>query len=87
MTPHFTLRSSAIFPDADKFDPYRWLNAEKDGKKAELEKYFVPFGKGSRNCVGLKCVYFGFLPCQSYNQSVEANAYPCDIVLHTRSCI
>lgn len=54
MNGHFTHLSSEIFPEATKFDPYRWLNAEKEGRKAELEKYFNPFGKGSRNCIGLK---------------------------------
>ena len=56
MTPHFTHRSSEIYPEATKFDPYRWLRAEKEGTKANLEKYLNPFGKGSRSCVGLKCV-------------------------------
>ena len=58
MNAHFTLLNSEIFPNATKFDPYRWLNAEKEGRRAELEKYFNPFSKGSRNCIGLKCVYF-----------------------------
>ena len=57
MNTHFTHLSDDIFPEATKYDPYRWLNAEKEGTKAELEKYFNPFGKGSRNCVGLKCVF------------------------------
>ena len=56
MNTHFTHLSSEIYPDATKYDPYRWLKAEKEGTKAELEKFFNPFGKGSRNCVGIKCV-------------------------------
>ena len=59
MNTRFTLLNSDIFPDATKFDPYRWLNAENEGKRAELEKYFNPFGKGSRNCIGIKCALPG----------------------------
>ena len=54
MNTHFTHLSSKLFPEATKFDPYRWLKAEKEGTKAELEKYFNPFGRGSRNCVGIE---------------------------------
>jgi cytochrome P450 len=39
-----------FFPDPLKFDPERWI----DPKEARsLEKAFVPFGKGTRGCVGM----------------------------------
>ena len=43
-------RSEIIFPDAETFRPERWLS-EDAGK---LENYFVPFGSGSRMCIGMK---------------------------------
>lgn len=94
MNTHFTHLSSEIFPEATKFDPYRWLKAEKEGTKAELEKFFNPFGKGSRNCVGIKCVLSSplissssFLCYQSYCSNVKANALLFDIALQTQRCI
>jgi cytochrome P450 len=38
------------FPNPTKFDPDRWLNP-KEARR--LEKAFVPFGKGTRACVGM----------------------------------
>jgi cytochrome P450 len=43
-------RNEAIFPDAEKFDPERWLSEDS----SKLEKYLVPFGSGSRMCIGMK---------------------------------
>ncbi|PGH11994.1 hypothetical protein AJ80_06892 [Polytolypa hystricis UAMH7299] len=40
-----------VFVDPDRFDPDRWLNANKENKE-ELERNFVPFAKGSRGCLG-----------------------------------
>ncbi len=45
-------------PDADKFRPERWSEAEaaaQRGDKAQLqtmEAYYLPFGLGSRTCIG-----------------------------------
>lgn len=39
-----------IFVNPTEFKPDRWL---QEGSK-ELEKYFVPFGSGSRMCIGQK---------------------------------
>lgn len=40
-------------PDAEEFNPERWL----DGKAAGMEAFLAPFSKGSRICIGIKCVY------------------------------
>ena len=41
------------FPNALKFDPTRWLDPLEARR---IDKAFVAFGKGTRGCVGLKCV-------------------------------
>jgi hypothetical protein len=41
-----------IFPEPNKFDPERWIRGGE-----ELERYCVPFGKGSRRCIGMRYVY------------------------------
>ncbi|KAL9130772.1 MAG: hypothetical protein Q9217_001120 [Psora testacea] len=54
MNTHFMHLNPELFPNPNKFDPERWLRAEAAGETKKLEKYFNPFGKGSRNCIGLK---------------------------------
>ncbi len=41
-----------IFDDPYEFEPERWLGPPE--KQAHLERYFVPFGRGARMCVGQK---------------------------------
>jgi cytochrome P450 len=48
-----------IFPDPEQFKPERWLKAEEEG--FPLQRYLVSFSKGSRQCVGLKLVFFFIL--------------------------
>lgn len=45
------------FPEPEAFQPERWLN---DGKR--LDKYQVSFGKGSRQCIGMKLANFPYFP-------------------------
>ncbi|KAK0665081.1 Cytochrome P450 monooxygenase yanH [Lasiodiplodia hormozganensis] len=47
-------RNEDAFPDPMKFDPSRWLDPE-DARR--LDHYMVPFGKGSRQCVGMPLAY------------------------------
>jgi cytochrome P450 len=58
-------RNEDVFPDAMKFDPDRWLDPEH---ARFLDKHMVPFGKGTRQCVGeylsswlFKCVELNLL--------------------------
>ena len=45
----------SIFPQPEIFRPERWLQGGTvDGKR--LDRYLVCFGKGSRQCLGMKCV-------------------------------
>ncbi|ETI19665.1 hypothetical protein G647_08678 [Cladophialophora carrionii CBS 160.54] len=41
-------------PDAKHFRPERWIEAEKEGgqRLREMENYYLPFGLGSRTCIG-----------------------------------
>jgi cytochrome P450 len=50
MTTYGILMNENIFPEPKAFIPERWIH------HPELDKYFVPFGKGSRQCMGIKYV-------------------------------
>lgn len=49
-----------IFPEPDRFIPERWLppadptSTVTPEHRRIMDKYFVPFSRGSRNCVGLE---------------------------------
>jgi len=62
-TPYFVLMHPSIFPDPASFRPERWL--EPAAKDMKLDRYLVCFGKGSRQCLGLKCVS----PVMAYKRS------------------
>ncbi|KAI0394130.1 cytochrome P450 [Xylariaceae sp. FL0594] len=48
-TQSFTMHRNLIaFPDPEKFDPSRWENPTQ-----EMKDCFMPFGNGSRICIGL----------------------------------
>ncbi|KAA8563986.1 hypothetical protein MFRU_025g00110 [Monilinia fructicola] len=57
--------SPIIFPSPEKFDPTRWItNSALDGSAPgdavsnhRLDKYFVPFSKGTRICLGMNLAY------------------------------
>lgn len=42
----------AKFTNPRKFDPDRWLEPAVD--TTELEKFVLPFGRGSRTCIGMQ---------------------------------
>ncbi len=42
-----------VFPEPYKFKPERWIG-DYDPK---MNRNYVPFSKGSRSCLGMKCVY------------------------------
>ncbi|KAK0658647.1 cytochrome P450 monooxygenase aflU [Lasiodiplodia hormozganensis] len=49
-----------IFPDPEKFEPERWLPATDPTctvtpeQRRLMDRYWVPFSRGSRNCIGLE---------------------------------
>jgi cytochrome P450 len=50
MTSLIQHRDPAKFPEPMKFDPERWLKQSESGR---LERYLVPFTKGTRQCLGI----------------------------------
>lgn len=44
-----------VFPEPEMFNPDRWLPLDTEGKR--LNKYLVPFSKGSRQCVGINLAW------------------------------
>ena len=54
MSTHFAHLDPALFSHPMEYDPDRWLRAEAAGDKNEIEKHLNPFGKGSRNCIGIQ---------------------------------
>lgn len=54
-----------IFPEPEKFDPDRWINAAKSGQR--LDRYLVSFGRGSRQCLGMKWVALPLFRLLSYH--------------------
>ncbi|KAE8421134.1 cytochrome P450 [Aspergillus pseudocaelatus] len=55
MSSHFILRDPAIFPDPLVFQPERWLKQSTIG--LSLDRYLVPFSKGSQGCLGTNMAY------------------------------
>lgn len=49
MTIHDILLDPNIYENTHKFNPNRWL-----GEDPVPERYFVPFGKGTRMCQGMR---------------------------------
>ena len=50
MHTHFMHTDSEVYPDPHKFRPERWLG----NIDPRMKRDFVPFTKGSRDCLGKK---------------------------------
>ena len=58
MTSVFIHDNPTIFPNPHQFRPERWLlHKQEEGKVRRLEKYLVPFSRGSRSCIGVNLAY------------------------------
>ncbi|KAL4863046.1 hypothetical protein BDV12DRAFT_189958 [Aspergillus spectabilis] len=44
-----------IYPQPNTFKPERWTKAKETGQ--DLERYFAPFSKGTRGCLGVNLAY------------------------------
>ncbi len=54
MSIYDVCQDESIFPDSHSFKPERWLNNPRTADGSPLDRYFVGFGKDSRNCLGIK---------------------------------
>ena len=52
MSSYWMHNDSSVFPEPEKFKPERWL-CDLERLKI-MNNYFVPFARGSRNCLGQK---------------------------------
>ncbi|KAI1122789.1 trichodiene oxygenase [Nemania abortiva] len=50
MTTYMMHRDPDIYPDPEQFQPQRWLDLQE---RRRLEKFYAPFSKGPRNCLGM----------------------------------
>jgi len=48
--------NETLYPKPHDFVPERWLGSPKAPNGESMEKYWVAFGKGPRNCIGIKYV-------------------------------
>jgi cytochrome P450 len=53
MSSNIMHRDERLFPNAEEFNPSRWLD-EEGKRRRDLDKYILSFGKGSRQCIGMK---------------------------------
>jgi cytochrome P450 len=54
MTLRDILLDPSIFPEPLEFRPERWLPGNPDLER--ISRAYLPFGRGSRMCIGLKYV-------------------------------
>lgn len=53
MTPIFHQTEPDVFPNPHAFLPERWTDANEQ-QRIRMERHFVPYSKGARQCAGLK---------------------------------
>ena len=65
MTLHDVLLDPTIFSEPLEFQPARWFSSNPD--LSRINNHFLPFGRGSRMCLGTKLVkLFRFLSIYTF---------------------
>ncbi|KAL4794579.1 cytochrome P450 [Aspergillus venezuelensis] len=80
-------RDEEVFPEPERFDPDRWESPSKEMKDA-----YMPFGAGSRNCVGLHLAkmelrlatayFFRSFPAARMSKREDMSDEDMDMMLH-----
>jgi pentalenene oxygenase len=52
LSPYVLHHRADLFPDPERFDPSRWNDSARSLAKAEHTLTMIPFGAGSRKCIG-----------------------------------
>jgi benzoate 4-monooxygenase len=52
VSPYTIHRNKDLYPDADTFNPDRWLDQSNPEQLRRLKTYTIPFSQGSRACIG-----------------------------------
>lgn len=66
-----------VYPEPHRFIPERWIDPAKMKNGSRLDRYFVAFGKGPRQCLGIKYVPSATVEILLRNPSQSC---PCGIV-------
>ena len=53
MTAFLVHMDPAIYPEPDRFQPERWLDIPNSPGAKSLDKYLLPYNRGSRICLGM----------------------------------
>ena len=56
MTPYLLHTDAAIFPEPRTWNPQRWMDRNAAGRD-QLARYLGNFGRGSRQCAGMRLAY------------------------------
>jgi cytochrome P450 len=57
MTAYMLHTDPNVYPSPQEFRPERWLAVDGSLSKSPQERYLLPFGKGSRICLGMNLAY------------------------------
>lgn len=56
------LKNPYVFPDPERFNPHRWLDADKE-TLIKMEKYYIAFGGGPRKCPAFSLSHIEVVMC------------------------